>query len=299
MNVRILLSAARRRRMLALAAGALAAGSLAVAPAAAAPAGGVPEVAAPAAAPVLMPHKATYRLSLDGSRASSMVDDMSGEIAYEITGDACAGYTTRTRQKSEGVSERAVTTQEVTATAWESGDATSYRFHSASTSSGDDDDREIEASVTRSAPDGLKVVVTRSGNRTIDLKGRILLPTEHVRMVLDAAGKGQKTFQAKVYDGTTDPAKVFDTLAVIGRPSRDEARISEPAARAALAGHTYYPVTVSYFEGAADQPPAYVMSYALYDNGVVGDLKIDYGRFTVTGKLASFEPLKPAADCGK
>jgi len=297
MNVRTLLSAARRRRVLALAAGALAAGSLSVAPAVAAPAVGVPE--APAAAPVLMPHKATYRLSLDGSRATTMVDDMNGEIAYEITGDACAGYTTVTRQKSEGVSESAVTTQEVTATAWESGDATSYRFHSASTSSGDDDDREIEASVTRSAPDGLKVVVTRSGNRTIDLKGRILLPTEHVRMVLDAAGKGQKTFQAKVYDGTTDPAKVFDTLAVIGRPSTDAARISEPAARAALAGHTYYPVTVSYFEGGADQPPAYVMSYALYDNGVVGDLKIDYGRFTVNGKLASFEPLKPAADCRK
>ncbi len=295
MDVRPTLSPRRRPALLAFAAvGALAAlaGAAVIAPAGA--------YAAPTGeANALLPHKATYSLILDGARNPAMVDDLTGEIAYEITGDACAGYTTVTRQKSEGVSDASVTKQEVTSTAWESGDGRSYRFHTATTSTGDDEDAEVEASVTRAEPDGLKVVVTRAKNRTIDLKGRILLPTEHVRAVLEAAGRGEKTFQAKVYDGTSDPGKVFDTLAIIGRPAQDDARVTEPAAKSALAGSTYYPVTVSYFEGQLDRPPTYVMSYTLYENGVVGTLKIDYGRFAVTGKLASFEALKAGAGCPK
>lgn len=283
----------RRRRPAALALAAV--GALA----ALAGAGMGAYAAPPAPGNVLLPHKATYNLTLDGTRNAAMVDDLTGEIAYEITGDACAGYTTITRQRSEGISDTNVTKQEVTSTAWEAGDGRSYRFRTATSSTGDEKDAEIEASVTRGEPDGLRVVVTRTDSRTIDLKGRILLPTEHVRAVLEAAGRGEKTLQARVYDGTSDPGKVFDTLAIIGRPATDDVRVTEPAAKATLAGSTYYPVTVSYFEGQLDRPPSYVMSYTLYDNGVVGTIKIDYGRFAVTGRLASFEPLKPGADCQK
>lgn len=256
-------------------------------------------VAAPAWAGGLLPHKATYRLSLDGSKPSGQLEEMSGEIAYEITGDACAGYTTLTRQQSvASAGDGAPQRQTVTSKAWEDGEAKAYRFTTV-TEGGDDDGTELEASVARDGRDALDVTVARPKAATLRLKGDILLPTEHVRRVLAAAAAGDSVLQAKVYDGASDPDKVFDTLAVIGRPSTDEGRLAAPA-RAALAGHAFYPVSVSYYDGGAggvDRTPAYVMSFALYDNGVVGSLKIDYGKFALVGAMATFEALKAPADC--
>lgn len=246
----------------------------------------------------LLPHKASYRLTLDGSRPSGQLEDMTGRIDYEITGDACTGYSTLTRQESESsTGDGGPVKQAVTSKAWEDGEGKSYRFLS-TTQSGDDNSK-VEANVVRLGREALKVTITQPGDRTLELKGDILLPTEHVMRVLAAAAAGENVFQAKVYDGASDPAKVFDTLTVIGRGSTDEARLAAPA-RATLAGRTFYPVTVSYFdEGGVDRSPAYIMSFSLYENGVVGGLKIDYGRFALIGAMSAFEALKPADTCGK
>ncbi|MFS8038415.1 EipB family protein [Xanthobacter sp. AM11] len=252
-----------------------------------------------AGAAPLLPHKATYRLTLDGSRPSGQLEEMNGRIDYEITGDACAGYTTMTRQESESSSgEGGPVRQAVTSKGWEDGEGRSYRFLS-TTEAGADAGAKIEANVERQGREALKVTVTQPQPRTVELKGDILLPTEHVVRVLAAAAADERVFQAKVYDGASDPAKVYDTLTVIGRPSTDEARLAAPA-RATLQGHTFYPVTVSYFEeGGVERAPAYVMSFTLYDNGVVGGLKIDYGRFALLGAMSAFEPLAPAGGCSR
>ncbi|QRG05202.1 cell envelope integrity EipB family protein [Xanthobacter dioxanivorans] len=255
--------------------------------------------AAPASAVGLLPHRASYRLSLDTSKPSGQLEDMSGRIDYEITGDACGGYNTLTRQESvastgEGDPQKQATTSK----AWEDGEAKSYRFLSTSDDAGDPESR-TEASVVRQGQDALKVTVTKPKGETLELKGEILLPTEHVMRVLKVAAEGERVFQAKVYEGTSDPGKVFDTLTVIGAPSTDETRLAAPA-RATLSGRTFYPVTVSYYdEGATGRAPSYVMAFSLYDNGVVGSLKIDYGRFALVGAMSAFEALKPSEACAK
>ncbi|MEP9355909.1 cell envelope integrity EipB family protein [Xanthobacter sp. KR7-65] len=253
----------------------------------------------PASAAALLPHKATYRLSLDGSKSSGQLEEMNGEINYEITGDACTGYTTFTRQNSiASTGEGDPLKQSVTSKAWEDGQAKSYRFLSV-TEGGEDDGLELQANVERRGREGLTVTVSKPEAATLQLKGDILLPTEHIRRVLAAAAAGDSVLQAKVYDGASDPEKVFDTLAVIGRPSTDESRIAPPA-RSALAGRTFFPVTISYFdEGGVDRTPSYVMTFSLYDNGVVGALKIDYGRFALVGAMASFEAMKASGTCAE
>lgn len=250
----------------------------------------------PAAAMALLPHRATYALTLDGSRPTGQLEDMSGSINYELTGDACAGYDTLTRQTSESRGgEKGGARQTVTSKSWEAGDGAAYRFESKTDS--DDEVEEVAASVTREGADTLKVVVTRPDDAVKVLHGAILMPTQHVLKVLAAAAAGEGTLSAKVYDGASDPDKVYDTLAVIGRAGSGGGRLA-PAAREALAGHLSYPVAVSYFEpGAIDEGPAYVMSFTLYDNGVVGDLKIDYGRFALIGSMTSFEALPAGGNC--
>lgn len=250
----------------------------------------------PAAALALLPHRASYALTLDGSRPTGQLEEVSGRIDYQMTGDACAGYTTVTRQSSESRGgDSGPLRQTVTSKAWEAGDGDAYRFES-TTETGDDKD-EVEASVSREGPDHLKVAVTKPEDQVLTLDGAVLMPTQHVLRVLAAAGAGQGTLAARVYDGASDPEKVYDTLSVIGRPRTGGARLA-PGAEAALAGHLSYPVAVSYYErGAIDDGPAYVMSFTLYDNGVVGDLKIDYGRFALVGAMSSFETLPAQGEC--
>jgi len=254
--------------------------------------------AAPAAALVLAPHHAVYALTLDGARPTGQIEEMNGLIDYEIRGDACAGYTTVTRQTSESRGgERKVLRQAVSSKAWEEGEGQSYRF--LSTTDDGDGPQEVEARATRDGPDRLKVAVTRPDERSFILKGEILMPTQHIVHVLKAAAAGTPVLAAKVYDGASDPAKVYETLAVIGRPRSGGDKLV-PEAQRALAGHVAYPVAVSYFEpGALDEAPAYVMNFSLYDNGVVGDLKIDYGQFALVGRMTAFEALPGAADCAK
>lgn len=258
--------------------------------------------------PELLPHHVTYKLRLDGSRPSAQVEHMAGDIDFRITGNACAGYSTRTLQSSEISAGDGVNRQNIDASAWEDGNARAYRFTSTSTGS-DSPRKEIEAKVVRDDAGVLQVSVQRPDVRSFKLGGRVLLPTEHMRRILAAGKAGETHFAAKVYDGASDPARVYDTLAVIGAAAQAAPAsgavtpasrgLAEKAAQA-LEGHSFRPVVVSYFDaGERDGPPAYVMSFSLYDNGVLGDLKIDYGRFALVGAMSRFEPLGQVADCTK
>ena len=56
-------------------------------------------------------------------------------------------------------------------------------------------------------------------------------------------------------------------------------------------------MTVSYFDEAArDAPPEYILSFDLYENGVSGTLKLDYGAFALKAKLTRLD-LLPTPAC--
>ena len=90
---------------------------------------------------------------------------------------------------------------------------------------------------------------------------------------------------------------MFSTLTVIGRAAKGKSADADVSDQ--LAGIRRWPVTISYFdEAAGDQPPEYTLSFDLYENGVSGTLKLDYGAFALSAKLAKIEWL-PAATCAK
>jgi len=54
-----------------------------------------------------------------------------------------------------------------------------------------------------------------------------------------------------------------------------------------------WPVTISYFDTAKkDGAPDYILSFDLYENGVLGSLKLDYGQFVLVAQLSKFELLQ-------
>jgi hypothetical protein len=87
---------------------------------------------------------------------------------------------------------------------------------------------------------------------------------------------------------------------VIGaRLDPEKAQPSEAPLRQAvgLAKVPRWPVTLSYFgPGEGERTPIYVISFELYENGVSGALRLEYGNFALKGEVTSFE-LLPGGAC--
>lgn len=255
-----------------------------------------------AAATPLASHRAAYDISLvdpDSPPLGSVQTPVGarGLIAYEFRGSACdGGYTSSFRQMTQMQrNEGDDLTMDVNASSFEAADGASMRFKIATR--GLANSPQVSGAATRGADDDMKVVLTEPAAKTIDFGRDVLFPTQHVERLIEAARSGGEVLQARVYDGSDTGAKIYATMAVIGKaaskPSDDATSVS------ALKDVRRWPVVVSYFnEATKDSAPEYTLSYDLYENGVSGSLKLDYGSFALSAHLSKLE-LLPGADCGK
>jgi hypothetical protein len=256
--------------------------------------------AAAMAAP-LASHRAAYDISLidpDSPGLGSVQTPVSarGLIAYEFRGSACDGYTSSFRQMTEMErGEGDPIAMDVNASSFEAGDGASMRF--TIDTKGVQDTPPIAGTATRSANDDLKVELTAPDAKTIDFGRDVLFPTQHVERLIEAAKGGGGAVQARVYDGSDTGAKIYATLAVIGKEATKPSDDTSNAA--ALKDVRRWPVVVSYFnEASKDSAPEYTLSYDLYENGVSGSLKLDYGTFALSAHLRKLEIL-PTSACSR
>jgi hypothetical protein len=249
----------------------------------------------------LAAHRAAYDISLVdsvGSAPSSAQTPVSatGLIAYEFHGSVCEGYTSNFRQMTEMErSEGDPISMTVNAMSFEEADWKSMHFQI--DSQGAQDTPPVAGTATRSADDDLRVVLTKPKAQTLDFGHDVLFPTQHIERLIEAAKHGGGAMQARVYDGSDTGAKIFATLSVIGKEATKPAADADTAS--ALSGVRRWPVVISYFnEAATDAPPEYTLSFDLYENGVSGSLKLDYGAFALNARLRKLEIL-PTAACAK
>jgi hypothetical protein len=246
----------------------------------------------------LTPHRVVYDLALVRGGGSRGLEAARGRIAFEFTGDGCEGYALNYRQVTvmEG-GETGTRTSDLRTTTFESGDGKTLQFRT---------DSQLEGT-TRSAVEGsaelqpgrLVVKLRQPQRDTFSFAGEPLFPTAHMKRLIVAARAGQTTLSIKVFDGSDDGRKVYDTLAVVGRriePGAGEGL--EPAARQdGLLRLPRWPVTLSYFApGEGERTPIYTISFELYDNGVSRALKLDYGEFALQGDLQTLQ-LQPESAC--
>lgn len=262
-----------------------------------------PALAEAAKTPVhLVPHRAVYDLSLLRSGGTKGVEAARGRIAMEFAGDACDGYTLKYRQVTvlDGGNSGSRTLDTQTAT-FESGDGLSMRFKNSATTQGlvrdgVDGDAQLR-------PDGsLNVRFKQPRNETFAASGQPTFPTEHMKRLIETARKSESTYSVRIYDGSDDGKKVYETLSLIGRRIEPGAGgdLEEPARQDALAKTPRWPMTISYFEeGKADREPVYKISLELYENGIARALKIDYGDFALKGDLKSLEVSAVTSACQK
>ena len=127
----------------------------------------------------------------------------------------------------------------------------------------------------------------------LEYSGPILFPTDHLRKILQTAREGGKMLAARVYDASGDGSKRFDTLTIIGEPLKSEPQ-EKPFQAEAFRNLRRWPITISYFDlEQKDQPPSYVLTLELFENGVTYSMKLDYGDFVLGAKTSSLTLLPP------
>ena len=245
-------------------------------------------------------HRAVYELKLTHSRGKPSSFSAHGRILYDFSGNSCDGYGLQFRQVSElDNGEGKVTLADLRATSWEGGDGKSYRFTSQNYLN-----QRLVDSVDGSAErqrDEIALALTKPKEAKVDLDGKILFPTEHMRLVVEAARESKTVLERPVFDGSETGQKVYNTLAVIGHAIGPDERAPKDAAagQAGLAGLKRWPVTVSYYERsgkAGEQLPTYSISFELYENGIARALIIDYNDFAFSGELTTLD-IKESKPC--
>lgn len=272
-------------------AGTLIAGTALVAalPAAAAP---VSKVAAG-----LQPHRAIYDMTLGENSDSGSVSSVTGRIVTEFRGSACEGFTTNFRFVSRiDDQEGGSRLTDLRTTSYEDAVGETFQFVTQSYV----DQKLTEESKGVATRDGGTVVVdlTKPAQKQVSFPDGPLFPTQHLVHVIEAAEAGKMILQADLYDGSEAGEKVFATTAVIGKPDTGDDVPGTDDAKAVEAigtgGGARWPVRLSYFEtggGRAEQTPMYELSFLVYANGVTRELELDYGDFTILGKLTGIEYL--------
>ena len=257
----------------------------------------------PAGTVKLAPHVAIYDLTLTSSRGKRSLEGVRGRIVYDFSGSACEGYALNFRQVTELDSgEGKVALSDLRTATWEEGEGKSFRFKSQNYMDekqiGDVDGRADRAKAS------VAVKLNKPEDKRFDA-GKVVFPTEHMRLLIEAAQAGKMLLEVAVYDGSESGEKIYQSLSVIGRRIEPDKKPGDDAAanKDSLSGLARWPVTISYFEKtekkADDQPseqtPVYAISFEMYENGISRALRLDYGDFVIDGKMSSLEVKKTKA----
>ena len=264
---------------------------------------GVANAQGPAGSVKFAPHVAIYDLKLTSSRGKRLLESARGRIVYDFSGSSCEGYSLQFRQVTELDSgEGKASLSDLRTSTWEEGDGKSFRFKSQNFM---DDKRisEVDGQADR-GKDKVAVKLSKPNGKKFEA-GKVVFPTEHMRLLIEAAREGKTLLETAVYDGSESGEKIYQSLSVIGKRIDPDKKLDEGAVgKDVLAGLARWPVTISYFDKGekkgegelSEQTPIYAISFEMYENGVSRELKLDYGDFVINGKMSSLE-LKPIKAC--
>ncbi|KQZ99623.1 ATP-binding protein [Mesorhizobium sp. Root157] len=252
---------------------------------------------APASAvPMLQPHRAVYDLSLDKASDRSGITGISGRMVYEFNGSPCDGYTVKFRFVTQISADDTTRLTDQQTTTFEDAEGKTFSFV---TKSFIDQglDKEVKGTARKEA-NGLKVELDKPERNTLELAAT-QFPTQHLVELISKAEKGESFYETSLFDGSEDADKVMTTTVIVGKAEQAKKDDPELPALAKLGNDKYWPVDIAYFDESekdgGEEMPQYRISFKLHENGLTRDLTMDYGEFSMTGKLVNLSLFDPAS----
>ncbi|WP_237214963.1 cell envelope integrity EipB family protein [Falsiroseomonas oryziterrae] len=231
----------------------------------------------------MVAHRAAYRLDL-GEGRNSGITAVRGAMVFDVQ-DACEGWATRQRMTMTVVDRDGQEIETVSDYAtFEAKDNSRLRFSLTQSTGGAISQRVAGEAELRSDGSG-SVRYTEPAGKEEALPAGTMLPTRHTVLSIEVARAGRRILAGPLFDGTSDEG-VQDTTTVI---SGWQATPQEPPRFPLLAGQASARMRIAFFErgaatGGASQPE-YEVGLRYFENGVADDLVMDFGEFSVTGRL--------------
>lgn len=244
----------------------------------------------------LAPHRAFYVLEADRLDDKGGITAIAGKLAYEITGNDCDGYAVNYRVANRYIQgEGSPQTQDIQMTSFESGDGRELDMKTKSYNNGNlDSEIRVKASIPKEGGIGTGELEAKE-NKTFEIVADAIFPTAWQKQLMTSAEKGESRAAAIVFEGSDDQ-KPTRAIGFIGtkKTSGKIASGADAATLDSLNKLTSWPVTVSYYtlDAQGDEPPTYSASFNMLENGVSTDLILDYGTYSLKGKLEKIEMLK-------
>ena len=243
-------------------------------------------MAAPAvaAAPAmdLLSHRAAYRLSLAQAESGSGLAQVRGGLVLEWRA-ACDGWLSQQRLGFVAESDDGPGfSYDVRFSSWESLDSTQLRFNVRSFD-GPNMHEEFRGLAKLLAPGGTGTAHYQvPEGEDVALPAGTIFPTEHVADLIAAARAGEQIVSRQVFDGSGEDALTKAT-AVIGAGKRSTLLSGGQAEQR-------WPVSIAYFTMDADDTlPQFEIAFDLSAGGVLSNVRLDYGEFTLKAELEKLE----------
>lgn len=255
--------------------------------------GGVLPAAAAPAAEALLPHGAAYALSLGDLHSSSPIVDATGRFEFEWQ-DVCDGWTVVQKFRIALLYEDGVSVSfGWSLSSWEAKDGKRYRFFIRRfDGAGETESVRGQAEI---GPDGTgRAVFFEPEKREVELPAGTLFPTQHTLYVLSRANSDPAQTWSMVFDGSGDGG-LFGVSAALSRRLPPDAPTQ--LSSALLEGVPSWRFDLAFYgAGAEAAEPEQEQGLRLFANGVVDEMRLDYGDFVLDANLISLSAL-PAPDC--
>ncbi|APH72485.1 cell envelope integrity EipB family protein [Aquibium oceanicum] len=251
------------------------------------------------AQPTLTPHRAVYDIVLDEASDRSGITGLNGRMVYEFNGSECEGYTVTFRFVTQiDTSETSRVTDQQTTT-YEDPGGTSFDF--ATKSYVDQSlDREIRGSAHKA--DGSTIVdIDKPQDSEVTLDAT-QFPTQHLVELIRKAEAGETFYETNLFDGSEDADRIMTTTVIIGKESTTSKEDEEFSVAKAIEPEKFWPVSIAYFDldkADGEEVPDYRIDFKLHENGITRDLVMDYGDFSMKGKLVDLAVFDMPKGCQK
>ena len=258
-------------------------------------AAGIMSWAPASAATTFTPHRAVYELSLGKSRANGSISRAQGKLEFEWA-DVCTGWTVSQRTLVQLISnEGQVIDFGWTLNALESKDGTYYRFFIRRLNTGVMSENQRGEANLKAVGQGGTATYSEPEAKEVRLPKGTLFPTAHSLLLMDAAENGEFPLWRQVFDGSGEDGGLYGISAAFSGalPLDEEGGLKSPL----LKGLKSWRLHLAYFgEDETVSVPEHEQIFRIYANGVVDEMLLDYGDFTLRADLKTLDVL-PAPQC--
>ncbi|HEY9056639.1 MAG TPA: DUF1849 family protein [Aurantimonas sp.] len=256
--------------------------------------GAIPAIAS---AQVLVPHRASYDLSMRGGDGDLV--DAQGRIAIEMHRKTCETYELDYRFVARFQQEQELIVTDQQTHSRESADGERFEFETKTFIDASPESAVIGTASTRG--DVTRVALTAPKVRTVEVP-KSMFPMQHTRALIEQAKAGTRILETRLYDGDEEVEKLLTSTAVIAPATEGGTGPDGKAAETAssdrsaspsdqLAGLAAWRISESFYNSDSDPDglPIFQTAYTLYENGVSDDLVLTFDGYTLAGGLASLD----------